>query len=352
MRHGVWGRDPYRRGRGRQRLVRLRAKARHVFLVDLDAGAADDGAVTVDVPAAGRVDRAAAEGAHPATRVERSLVLLVGRLEHDGAAAVAGEVHDGGQLVSEALEGRDLRVGRRGAGVADQAVVPVHSVADEPRPLEDGRIGGVKQRRGRLAHCTNGPLGDAVEVVIVWSARVVVEARVGPKLVERVRGELALAVAHDRADGGARKRLVVGVEAGADDRVELGHDALDGIERLGLVAQALREDVASVFVNGDERVLVAAVRARELFEVDVQGAGLGARLATTGVRGGLDASGRAVEARGLDRGAEVLGAVLGRVHARLDLVDAAVIAPMHQRADLHPGELGEVGGRADLVEAE
>ena len=61
----------------------------------------------------GRVDRAAAEGAHPATRVERGLVLLVGRLEHDGAAAVAGKVHDGGQLVSEALIGRDLRVGRR-----------------------------------------------------------------------------------------------------------------------------------------------------------------------------------------------------------------------------------------------
>jgi hypothetical protein len=156
-------------------VVRLRAKARQdVFLVDLDAGAADDGAVTVDVPTAGRVDRAAAEGAHPATRVERGLVLLVGRLEHDGAAAVAGKVHDGGQLVSEALIGRDLRVGRRGAGVADQAVVPVHSVADEPRPLEDGRIGGVKQRRGRLANSTDGPLGDAVEVVIVWSARVVV----------------------------------------------------------------------------------------------------------------------------------------------------------------------------------
>jgi hypothetical protein len=68
-----------------------------------------------------------------------------------------------------------------------------------------------------------------------------------------------------------------------------------------------------VFIDGDERVLVAAVRARELFEVDVQGAGLGARLATTGVRGGLDAGGRAVEARGLDRGAEVFGAVLGRV---------------------------------------
>ena len=107
-----------------------------------------------------------------------------------------------------------------------------------------------------------------------------------------------------------------------------------------------------MLVDGDERVLVAAVRARELLEVDVQGAGLGARLASTGVRSGLDASDRAVEARGLDRGAEVLGAVLGRVDARLDLMDAAVIAPMHQRADLHPRELREVRGRADLVEAE
>ena len=32
-------------------MVRLRAEARHVFLVDLHAGAADDGAVAVDVPA-------------------------------------------------------------------------------------------------------------------------------------------------------------------------------------------------------------------------------------------------------------------------------------------------------------
>jgi len=70
------------------------------------------------------------------------------------------------------------------------------------------------------------------------------------------------------------------------------------------------------------------------------------------VCGGLEAGGRAVEARGLNRGAEVLGAVLGRVDARLDLVDAAVIAPMHQRADLYSRELGEVRGRADLVEAE
>jgi hypothetical protein len=46
----------------------------------------------------------------------------------------------------------------------------------------------------------------------------------------------------------------------------------------GLVAQALREDVPSVLVDGDERVLVAAVRARELLEVNVKGAGLGARL--------------------------------------------------------------------------
>jgi hypothetical protein len=33
-----------------------------------------------------------------------------------------------------------------------------------------------------------------------------------------------------------------------------------------------------VLVDGDERVLVAAVRARELLEVNVKGAGLGARL--------------------------------------------------------------------------
>ena len=70
----------------------------------------------------------------------------------------------------------------------------------------------------------------------MWSARVVVEARVGPKLVERVRDELALAVAHDRANGGTRERLAVGVEAGTDDRVELGHNPLDGVECLRFVA--------------------------------------------------------------------------------------------------------------------
>ena len=214
----------------------LGAKARHVLLVDLDAGAAHDGAVAVDVPAAGRVDGAAAEGAYPSTRVERGLVLLVRRLEHSSTAAVASKIHDGGQLVREALVGRDLRVGRRGAGVADQAVVPVHGVADEPRPLEDGRVGGVQKCCGRLTHGADGPLGDAVEVVVVRGARVMVEARVGPELVERVRDELALAVAHDRADGGTREGLAVGVEAGTDDRVEFGHNALDGVERLRLVA--------------------------------------------------------------------------------------------------------------------
>ena len=114
-----------------------------MFLVDLHAGAADDGAVAVDVPAAGRVDRATAESAHPSARVERGFVLLVGWLEDDGAAAVAGEVHDGWQLVREALVRRDLGIGRRGAGIADQAVVPVNGVANEPGPLEDGRVGGM-----------------------------------------------------------------------------------------------------------------------------------------------------------------------------------------------------------------
>ena len=104
------------RGGGERSLAIVRFRPHEVLLVDLDAGRLDDLAARPHRVAAFRLAGAAEEGSLPALAREAGLVLLLGRLEHEGAAAEDVQVHDARRASSQPLVGRDVDVGGGGAG--------------------------------------------------------------------------------------------------------------------------------------------------------------------------------------------------------------------------------------------
>ena len=104
------------RGGGERPLALVRFRPHEVLLVDLDAGRLDDLAARPHRVAALRVAGAAEEGPLPALAREAGLVLMRGRLEHEGAAAEDVQVHDARRASSQPLVGRDVGVCGGGAG--------------------------------------------------------------------------------------------------------------------------------------------------------------------------------------------------------------------------------------------
>ena len=109
-----------------------------------------------------------------------------GRFEHHRTATEGGEVHDARRTEGESLVRGDERVSGGGADGANRGVVPVHDVADDPRPVTSGSARGSSDGASGLGDEANDALGYWVEVVVVRRAGGVVYAGVSPEVEEEL----------------------------------------------------------------------------------------------------------------------------------------------------------------------
>jgi hypothetical protein len=172
---------------------------------------------------------------------------------------------------------------------------------------------------------------------------------------ERVRHELALAIAVHGANGWAREGLTSFVNGRADGGVEGRDAALDRSVGIRLQLDELDEDEARVLVDGKDDVAVAADGEHQLLEVVVKHARLRSRRGErAGVRRSADAGGGAGGARARARrgggGGEDFGSVNRRVRRVANLVHAEVRATVEKLGGLCGGEASDVGGGADAME--
>ena len=234
--------------------------------------------------------------------------------------------------------------------------MPLDCVVDQPWPEADRRVGGVLDGNGHLSDDADDALGDRVQVVVVGRARGVMDERGRAELAERVRHQLALTIAVNHANGGARERVAGFIDRGADGGVEGGDASLHGGVGFGFEFEKLDEDEAREFVDDEEDVAVATDGEYQFLEVVVEHARLGSgRRESPRVRCAADASGRTggARTRASRRGGrgEVLGSIGGCVGGMADLVDADVRAAVEELGGLGGREASDVGGGADAVKS-